>query len=212
MNSAKGFDRLAPYYDRLARLVYGKGIERAQEALITQLPIGARILLLGGGTGSVLNHLEAIQPRRIDYLDASPAMIAQAQTRPVASRLPINWIPTPLQAVAELPEADVLITQFFLDVFSQQELPELLPRLSATLVPGGTWLYADFLPPAQIKNYQKPLLWATLQFFRGFCGLSAKAVSDHEPLLQAIGYRARQYAYYASGMIKVVRLQKGQEY
>ena len=45
------FDRVAPYYDRLARLVFGGSIRRAQRHFLSQVPAAARVLLVGGAPG-----------------------------------------------------------------------------------------------------------------------------------------------------------------
>ena len=46
-----GWDRIARIYDRLARLVYGRQIVRAQVDLLEHISPGSRVLIVGGGTG-----------------------------------------------------------------------------------------------------------------------------------------------------------------
>ena len=79
MSSAAGYDRLAPYYDQLGQLIYGKAIASAQHAQIEHLPIGARVLIVGGGTGKVLEHLVQQKPQEVIYVDISKAMISEAR-------------------------------------------------------------------------------------------------------------------------------------
>jgi tRNA (cmo5U34)-methyltransferase len=52
---ARGFDRLAPFYDSLARLIIGKGIKQSQLHFLNHLRgQNQGVLVLGGGTGWIL--------------------------------------------------------------------------------------------------------------------------------------------------------------
>ncbi|MEZ4686196.1 MAG: hypothetical protein R3B47_09055 [Bacteroidia bacterium] len=51
------FNRLAPVYDFLASLVFGNRIRQAQRWLLDFIPEGSSILILGGGTGWILEEL-----------------------------------------------------------------------------------------------------------------------------------------------------------
>jgi tRNA (cmo5U34)-methyltransferase len=51
---ARGFDRLAPFYDSLARLIIGKGIKQSQLHFLNHLRDKTKLLVLGGGTGWIL--------------------------------------------------------------------------------------------------------------------------------------------------------------
>lgn len=55
--SQRGYNRLAPSYHILEWLVFGKQLQRARVALIAQLPVWHRLLLLGDGDGRLLEQL-----------------------------------------------------------------------------------------------------------------------------------------------------------
>lgn len=55
--SQRGYNRLAPSYHILEWLVFGKQLQRARLALIAQLPVWHRLLLLGDGDGRLLEQL-----------------------------------------------------------------------------------------------------------------------------------------------------------
>src|SRR6187402_1340927 len=71
-----GFDRLAPVYDKLAGLVFGKAIVDAQLVFLDRVRAGDRILILGGGTGWLLEKLLRKQPVcEVWYVESSSRMI-----------------------------------------------------------------------------------------------------------------------------------------
>jgi ubiquinone/menaquinone biosynthesis C-methylase UbiE len=53
----KNFDFIAPYYDFLSKLIFGKRLRIAQTSLLSKIPRHQRILLVGGGTGWILPEL-----------------------------------------------------------------------------------------------------------------------------------------------------------
>ena len=80
MDRTNGFDAVAWYYDRLARIVFGKSICRSQTCFLSTLSSTSNILVLGGGTGWWLKEFLQKKPGcRILYVDASPAMLNLAK-------------------------------------------------------------------------------------------------------------------------------------
>lgn len=77
-----GFDLLAPIYDRLAGLVFGRSIRRAQVSGLGQLPKGGKVLAVGGGTGTFLPDLcRTVMPEQVVYVEASEKMLRRANKR-----------------------------------------------------------------------------------------------------------------------------------
>ncbi|MBN8576566.1 MAG: class I SAM-dependent methyltransferase [Cytophagales bacterium] len=84
-----GYNRLAPFYDRLATVFVGKQLQQAQLALLPYLQQKRKLLILGGGTGWILSHIFKINPTlEIDYVDSAAQMIARARQR--AGLLPVE--------------------------------------------------------------------------------------------------------------------------
>ena len=55
---ARGFDRVAPIYDRLARVFPGDALRTTAETFVPRLRPGASVLVVGGGAGRILPALE----------------------------------------------------------------------------------------------------------------------------------------------------------
>ena len=70
------FDHIAPYYDTLATIVFGNKLSVAKGVFLDEIPASGQVLLVGEGTGNLLNLLLQREPTlTIDYLDASSKMI-----------------------------------------------------------------------------------------------------------------------------------------
>ena len=112
-----GFDKLAPYYDRLTRLVYGKSIKDSQEQFLSQVRFGSSVLIVGGGTGKILKKLFAIPGIAITYVDASEEMINRAKDQVYNSECS-TFIHTKISEFNADDQFDYIITPFFLDLFN----------------------------------------------------------------------------------------------
>src|SRR5688572_11887084 len=74
------FNRIAPVYDTLKGLVFGKAIDKSQIFFIGQLPRDGNLLIIGGGSGEMLKPLLQVNPGcRIWYVEASSAMLSMAR-------------------------------------------------------------------------------------------------------------------------------------
>ena len=72
------YNKIAPVYDMLSRLVFGKAIVNAQRRLLPGLPRGEyRLLIVGGGTGWILDELGKQKPQgiTIDYVEPRLCLI-----------------------------------------------------------------------------------------------------------------------------------------
>src|SRR4051812_25234860 len=76
------FNGLAFVYDGLAKLVFGKSIQDAQRCFLNQLSDKRNILILGGGTGWILEEV-ILKNSACDiwYVEASSKMIELSQRK-----------------------------------------------------------------------------------------------------------------------------------
>src|SRR5580692_1554130 len=77
------YDPIAGSYAFLSRLVFGQAEVNAQVELLRYIGPGSRVLIVGGGTGWILEKLAAIHPSglRITYVESSANMIALTKKR-----------------------------------------------------------------------------------------------------------------------------------
>ncbi|MBC7920928.1 MAG: class I SAM-dependent methyltransferase [Ferruginibacter sp.] len=184
-----GFDRLAWAYDFLAALVFGHSLKTAQAHFLATIPAHSRVLLIGGGAGWLLNQMLVHRPlSRVVYVEASSRMLSLAKRKVQdlkhAPLVEFRWGNETVIGAAE--RFDVVITPFFLDLFTRQRLQaSVMPRLAACLLPGGSWLFTDFVHPPY--PFQKYLLWTMYRFFRLVCKIEAQSLPDYPPLFTAFG-------------------------
>ena len=73
------FNFIAPFYDVLARIVFGNAILKAQTTHLSEINENDQVLILGGGTGKLLEHIPFCD--RVDYVEKSEKMIRIAKRR-----------------------------------------------------------------------------------------------------------------------------------
>ena len=207
------FDSIAPVYDLLASLVFGKTIRNTQRHYLSVIPDHARILIIGGGSGWILTDilLRKKNLRHITYLEASSVMLDLASKKlttfkalPTESQLPVITFRHGTED--DIPADDfydVVITNFFLDLFDEAELQEVMKKLSAVLHPEGIWLFSDFNICNQPVNawWQRLLVRSMYWFFRITCQLTPASLPDFKRAFHQHGWIQTQSKYFFHEMM-----------
>jgi len=194
------FDGIAPYYDLLSRLVFGKRIVEAQEYFLTEIKEGDRILILGGGTGWILKSIFKITGLvEVWYIDSSPKMIEKSATRNVAPPK-VHFICGTLDDIPSDMKFNVIITNFFLDMFSEASLLPLIDSISRKLQLDGRWLCTDFIKNE--KWWQRVLLSIMYRFFKFTTDLKNDQLPDWENQLRKHGMITLSEKTFLKGFMK----------
>lgn len=204
--SRNGFDRIAPVYDLLARGVFGQTLKKARRRFIHQIKAGDRVLIMGGGTGWILPHvLDRLgKSGQVLYVELSKVMIerASARIREHPGRHLVQFLHGEVKDIPGSWRADVIVTHFFLDLFSPDELKLVFTTLSEFLLPQGSWLIADFSRPAQAWHIPYRILIALMYlFFRLTCGISAKRLQNFQAMFFQHGFQLKEQDQWWRGMI-----------
>lgn len=180
------FDRIAAVYDWLAQLVFGQRLTLAQEIYLSQILPRSRVLILGGGTGKIIGALKRAQPDcRVTFVDASQAMLQRAKERNNALA-GIEFVHGTEQSIPPGALYDVVITPFYLDMFPEDQLREVINRIGLAMDIHGKWLVTDFYSPTTIG--QRWLERIMYLFFRVTTGISAKSLPDWKASLRNKGW------------------------
>jgi tRNA (cmo5U34)-methyltransferase len=175
VKSNSGFDFLAPVYDPLARLIFGKSIVYSQTWFLNQVPPKAKVLILGGGTGWFLEELIKQSPScTVWYVDASFKMIEKTRERLLGDR--VNLIHGTEDDIPTSLTFDVIITNFYLDLFSEEKLEKIIQRLSFQTHSSSRWLVTDFVDGG--VWWQQCMLKIMYTFFRGVCDIEANRLPN----------------------------------
>lgn len=203
-----GFNRTAFFYDALAHLVYGDALQQAQKALLPAIPAQARVLVIGGGSGWILEQLlQTGKQLDISYLDAAPAMLQRARQKYEKFRqrhaCQVSFRLGNDDSLQPQEQFDVIITPFLLDLFPPQRLQHLMTTLAHVLAPGGKWLFADFWPVQQPPPlWQKALIRSMYTFFGLVSGVAAKQLPDYRKHFNVLGFEQKYGQCFYRGMVQ----------
>lgn len=205
---SNNYNLLAPVYDTLGRLVYLGALRKAQLHYLSEIPKGSRILFIGGGTGFLLNPLfESCQPGEVWYVEKSQAMIRKSIKAVHPSyRKHVHFLHGTQEDIPEEEKFDVVLSFFFFDQFRFMTLGKIFLDLNTHLKPGGTWLWADFIPPQ--TWWQKLLMRLMLGFFTLTTRLGTDRVYDGPAIFRKRGLKLEKEAFYYRGFIRTVLLRK----
>jgi tRNA (cmo5U34)-methyltransferase len=186
----KGFDRIAFFYDQMASIASFNHINKSQLAFISHISTQSTCLILGGGTGYFLQKLlEVNKSIQITYVDASEKMIEYSKERILRN------VPTDLNRVAFVCTAvadfrfetyDVIVCNYFFDLFEENVVQGLLQQCYAALSNTGILYVTDFVlhTTQSMKSYISQIsLWLLFHFFSWATYLQTKKLVDMERVI-----------------------------
>ena len=181
----RNYDNIAFIYDRLAGLVFGNALVQAEEFLAAAVPPLSQIVIAGGGTGRLLENIcrKHSSGLTITYIDISANMLARARQRFMGTNT-VYFVQADIKYVQLPAMADVVITSFFMDNFSNPTTSLVFNKLQTLLKAGSIWLFADFSMTEKPPLWQKALLKIMYTFFKLTCNIEAICLPDI-PLLFA---------------------------
>jgi 2-polyprenyl-3-methyl-5-hydroxy-6-metoxy-1,4-benzoquinol methylase len=175
---------IAWIYDWLAKLVFGNKLELAKKALLAEIPNGAKILIVGGGTGSIIEYLAALDKElKLDFVEQSKYMIDYAQKRNTNS-LSIKFYNQSILD-SKLDGYDVVITNFFFDQFKEEEALNMLQHIKSRLNPNGVIFFSDFINSSH--PWDKFVTWFMFAFFKLTTAISAKTLPPFNLIFAKLG-------------------------
>lgn len=184
------FNGIAPFYDSFARIIFGKELERAKRHYLNYVKDGHKILYIGGGTGSILPDLiEKHHDLEIDYIEASDKMIERAQKRVShTGTSTINWIHGTEDNIDKKGYYDIVITNFFLDLFRPEELDPLMSKINESVRLDGFWIFTDFYGRTKgLKN--RILVRVMYLFFRAIGAVKSNRLLRYGLYFEKMGFR-----------------------
>jgi len=182
------YDNSAGFYDRLSQIFFGKALVNAQVYLLHFIPANANVLIVGGGTGWILEEIAKIHPSglHITYVEISANMTALARQKNTGKNQ-VEFINKPVEEVNTDQLFDVIVTPFLFDNFTEDTVEGLFIHMHQLLKADGLWLYTDFQLTG--KMWQKILLRSMYLFFGALCNVPTKTLPDTQALFDKYGYK-----------------------
>jgi hypothetical protein len=199
------FDRLARIYRWLEWLTFGPLLSRCRSAFRDRLSHRRRALILGDGDGRFSAALLRTNPAiQIDALDGSRAMLSQLVRRAGshANRVKVcradarAWEPSG-------PGYDLIVTHFFLDCLSTDEISSLAVQVRASVLPDALWVVSEFtVPPGSYgKVVARPLVAFLYRAFGWLTGLQIRSLPDYRHALGVAGFQVVEQRRFLGGLL-----------
>lgn len=192
------YDRIARYYDRLSRLVFFQAQVRAQKDQLHFIPPGSKILIVGGGTGWILEELSTIYPEGlyITFIEISASMIELAKKRGTG-RNEVHFIHKAVEQYESAENFDVVMTAFLFDNFAKERAATVFSKLDRLLNDRGLWLFADFtLTQGGGKWWKKGLLKLMYFYFKRIAKVESSTLVNVDHLFSKLEVVVEKHYYH----------------
>lgn len=204
------YDRTAGFYDFLSRFVFFRAQIKAQTDQLKFIPSGSKVLLVGGGTGWILEEIAKVHPAglQITYIEISTKMLEKAKKRHAGTNT-VCYIHSAIETYGDEAQYDVIQTGFLFDNFSTRRINQVFLKLHNFLEPEGLWLFSDFNSNPESRTFwQGWLLKIMYFFFRLMANVEANKVTDINPWFHEKGYTSIDQQWYYRHFIKSIIFQK----
>jgi len=142
----RNYDRIARSYDATVALFTGGRNLATRLAQIDDFAPRERVLYVGVGTAE--DALEAARRgMRVTCVDISENMLEKARWRFARAQLPAGFVCADIMTYTPAEPFDVVVANFFLNVFTPPVMKQVLTRLASFVRPEGKLAIADFAPP-----------------------------------------------------------------
>lgn len=206
------YNKIAGIYDFLSRVVFQKSIINAQKFLLQHISADSKILIVGGGTGWILEELSKMYNEGIEitYVEKSSQMITLSKQKNIQHNT-IEFINKGIEEFSTEKKFNAVFTAFLFDNFQQEKIELVFSKLNQLLKPNGLWLYADFI---NHKNnsawWQKFLLKTMYLFFKLTCNIETQQLIDMSSYFDG-SYNKISEEYFYHNFIKAVVYKKAEE-
>ena len=192
-HTGKSYDRLARLYDAAASLYSGGQIHALKASQIGELQPGQRILYagVGGGEDAVL---AAEHDVALTVIDTSPGMLERAALKFRAAGVEdsIEIVCSDVLEHERPAYYDVVVANFFLNIFTESSMQVVLAHLATMIKPGGKLLIGDFSYPrgwSTTRAVQRMYYYLSMGTFWLLGGTPLHPIYDYPRYFEAVDLR-----------------------
>ena len=185
------YDKTAGFYDLLAKMMFGNTLMLAQKSVLPYIPKQAKILIVGGGTGAILEEITKLHPSGMDivYIEISEKMLVKSAQRQFGNNK-VQFVHAAIEDYESITPFDVIITSFLFDNFKQDKATLVFKKLDKLLILDGKWLFTDFnVEKSSNAFWKKWLLNSMYLFFKIFSNVEANQLPDTALLFHNARYK-----------------------
>ena len=203
------FDSLARLYRWMEYLSFGPLLQCCRLRFVDRCCAARQVLILGDGDGRFTARLMAANvTAQVDAVDSSVAMLAALRRRVQALRPGAEGHLHTMQAdlrrwSPDRDGYDLVVSHFFLDCLTEEEVAALVERLRPHLTETSVWLVSEFaLPETVWARVPARLLVRCLYLaFSWMTGLRVQRLPEYAMALERHGFVRSQHAQYLGGLL-----------
>ncbi|MDR3739181.1 MAG: class I SAM-dependent methyltransferase [Terracidiphilus sp.] len=192
MNTAPDFSRLARSYRWMEAVTFGPLLMRTRCSMLGELSGCRRALVLGDGDGRFTARLLTANPKvEVDAVDASAAMLAELRTYAGPHK---GRVRTHIADAREWQPGhdgyDLIVTHFFLDCLTSEEVHDLAAHMCGAAKPGALWVVSEFAISRGVFGsvVARPLVALLYCAFGVLTGLRIRRLPNHREALKDAGF------------------------
>ena len=163
---ATSYNGIAWIYESLGQLYSGGQIYAAKASQLAQMRPGDSVLYAGVGPGEdavLAGQLGA----NVTCLDVAPKMLKKVASRFEDAGIPARMICGNVLDHKLSGQYDIVVANFFLNVFAEDSMVAMLSHLASLVKPGGKLLIADFVAPTgnRLARSSQAIYWGVTNLF-----------------------------------------------
>ncbi len=192
MNPPPNFNRLARLYPWMELATFGPWLTRCRFTFLPELRASRSAIVLGDGDGRFTARLLSENPLvHIDAVDSSESMLLALNRNAGihSARVRIHQADARTWQPPSSPY-DLIVTHFFLDCLTTDEITALAARLHSSLTPTAIWVVSDFAIPSGWFGglIARPLITGLYLAFGLLTGLRVRRLPDHRNAFRQAGF------------------------
>ena len=196
MNRFPNFDRLAGVYRWMEMATFGRSLWRCRCRFLDELRNCRTALVLGDGDGRFTARLLNENPHvRVEAIDTSEAMLRALLRNAGIHRHRISAHHADARQYEPGPSHyDLVISHFFLDCLTTEEVAALAERLRPCTSDQTRWVVSEFAIPTGWfgRLVGQPLITSLYLAFRLLTGLRVGRLPQHRRVLSCAGFALEQ--------------------
>lgn len=185
-------------------MVFFKSQVNAQINQLNNIPCNSSILIVGGGTGWILEEITKLHTSglKIIYVEISAKMLALSKARKYGNN-EVEFVNLGIEDFETSLVFDVTLTPFLFDNFSEHRAGIVFSKLNGLLKQNGKWLLVDFSLNTDKGKWWKWLILKSMYLFFKLLGIvEATNLIDMKPYFEAEQYQMVEERFYYASFIK----------
>ena len=182
---------IGPIYDVLGKVYSGQQIENCKIANLNHLKPGQKVLFAGVGHGRDAIHAAKLGAD-VTVVDLSKTMLDNFQKLLDKENIQVTVrkVHKDIFKVDELEQYDMVVANFFLNVFNKNMMPDVLNHLISLCKPGGHVVVGDFMYPTGnvlVRTLKKAYWYGAVLVFVAFTKNALHEVYNYPEVMKQAG-------------------------